>query len=297
MDSEAIQLEALKAQELSNSLACIELGINFLLLIITIVSVICAFRAYQHQKLRAKKDAACSLAKLYADEILNQMYPITTVFKESGYAEKIKNAFPLDKIEKFNVEEAVALVGEDKFQDLVKELFTISSKTIYLGKIRSAKTITERHQLADEYTTVSKETGEVKMVNTSVLQSDFYDSITSLLNNLEWFSMNFQYNLADEAVLYQSLHQTFLSNIWSLYLNICLNNQSGSDKYYTNIVWLFNYWKTRLRTLEEEALQAKHNKEQELEQLKAECTRANQRYEQAKNSQDTQIPTYTGKPL
>ena len=299
MDAQDIQLqlENLESQKLANIFAGIDVVLNLLLLLITIFSVICAFRAYQHQKLRAKKDAACSLAKLYANEILTQMFFITSVFTESGYAKKIKEAFPLDKIKKFNEEEAVALIGEERYQNLVEELFSISPSVIYRCKIRTTNSINERHQIASEYVVVSKDTKEATIINSNLLRNDFYDSINNLLNNLEWFAMNFQYNLVDEAVLYQSLHQTFLANTWSLYLNICLNNQSGSDKYFTNIVWLFNYWKDRLRNLEKQALDAKQNKEQELAQLEAECIRATQRLEKAKNSQDTQIPTYTGKPL
>ena len=51
-------------------------------------------------------------------------------------------------------------------------------------------------------------------------------------------------------MLYHSLHQTFISNVWLLYFYICKSNLTNEDKYYTNLIWLFNLWKDRLEKLQ-----------------------------------------------
>ena len=89
--------------------------------------------------------------------------------------------------------------------------------------------------------------------------------VTDSLNKLECFCMLFNYKIADEKVIYQSVHQVFLNTIKSLYINIARINKTPSDKYYTNIIELFNKWEARDRetkelekTLEKETLEKKN---------------------------------------
>lgn len=82
----------------------------------------------------------------------------------------------------------------------------------------------------------------------------YYDqSITSLLNRLEYLTMQFHTKLADEEIVYQSLHQLFLSIIKSLYGFIAYRNTKQPDKYYCNVIWLYKLWAQRYneKTLEE----------------------------------------------
>lgn len=67
-----------------------------------------------------------------------------------------------------------------------------------------------------------------------------------LLNKLEYFSMYFTCNLADEKMVYQSLHQIYLSIVKELYGWIVMaNDTNGKDRYYTNIIKLYNIWAKR----------------------------------------------------
>ena len=285
-------------------LSSIQTTINALLLILTLISVICAFIAYKHQKLRAKKDASCSLASFYANDILLRLGPINHVMTMSGIAERIKQSFSLDKISAFTMDEAKMITanGADSLSALIADLESIDPHIIYGTKILHATTIEERHELATEY--VSKatdpESGETSssLAHADLLSFEFRRDVVRLLNNLEWFAMNFRYNLADEKILYQSLHQTYLSNVWSLYLYICLNNQPGAAKYFTNTIWLFNLWKTRLRKLEKRTLRKREKNAKKAERLEHARNIAEKKYEKAKQSEKSKdIPIYTGKPL
>ena len=80
----------------------------------------------------------------------------------------------------------------------------------------------------------------------TMLISYFHSNVSTLLNKLESFALHLNSNLADEEILYPSLHQTYLKVIKYLYPHICyLNSKNIADKYFTNIVELYNNWRDR----------------------------------------------------
>jgi hypothetical protein len=70
----------------------------------------------------------------------------------------------------------------------------------------------------------------------------------TLLNNLEYFSMYFNTNVADSDTVYQSLHQTYLGLVTWLYLDISTRNREPKDHYFTNVILLFNAWNKEYNT-------------------------------------------------
>lgn len=71
-------------------------------------------------------------------------------------------------------------------------------------------------------------------------------SITCMiLNNLEHMCMNIATKVADGKYIYNSLHQQFFKAIALLYFQISLINIDNKDKYYTNIIYVYNLWKNK----------------------------------------------------
>lgn len=66
--------------------------------------------------------------------------------------------------------------------------------------------------------------------------------ITETLNELEYMCMYISTGVADEKCIYHSLHQQFLKTISYLYFYISLTNTDNKDKYYTNIITVYNMW-------------------------------------------------------
>lgn len=66
--------------------------------------------------------------------------------------------------------------------------------------------------------------------------------VNDLLNEMEYFSMNFTHKVADESVVYQSLHQTYMQAVEFLYYNISKNNRPDGRQFYTNVVELYKIW-------------------------------------------------------
>lgn len=74
------------------------------------------------------------------------------------------------------------------------------------------------------------------------LAIEFDSQVNTVLNKLEWMSMYFNLGVADENVVYQSLHQTMLNTITALYIWISYRNTDPCEKYYDNVITLFNRW-------------------------------------------------------
>lgn len=68
--------------------------------------------------------------------------------------------------------------------------------------------------------------------------------MSDVLNELEYLSMFLSSQAAGSKYVYQSLHQVFLRTVRALAVEISItNNSSYSDKYYTNLISVYNEWK------------------------------------------------------
>ena len=63
--------------------------------------------------------------------------------------------------------------------------------------------------------------------------------------------MNIVTKVADEKYIYNSLHQQFIRVINLLYIHISLTNTDNKNKYYTNIIYVYNIWKDKYIKAEE----------------------------------------------
>ena len=54
--------------------------------------------------------------------------------------------------------------------------------------------------------------------------------------------MNISSKAADSDFIYQSVHQIFLRTVRLLYLEISILNVDSTDKFYTNIIDVYNKW-------------------------------------------------------
>lgn len=77
----------------------------------------------------------------------------------------------------------------------------------------------------------------------------FDQLISSILNDLEYISMYISSQNTHSKYIYQSLHQFFIRTIKLLAPIICIFNKDYCDKYYTNIICVYNEW-CRLRNID-----------------------------------------------
>ena len=245
--------------------------------IIAVVSAFYAKRAYCHQRDRAKKEAACNLAKFYADNIIIKYSFICNVLNQSGVLEEIKKVFPIEKLNLFDMAEYRSLCHDSNTPTdfLDEELNKIDPLIILNCKVFQISNLSDRAHTLSTFAQTNN-TGNINIQNKEVLITDFQSEIINLLNTLEWFSMNCIYNLADEEIIYQSLHQTYLAMVWMLYGFICKPNTNNEDKYFSNTVKLFKLWNTR-------SIELKSETERERDKLLRQA--------------EALHPEYSGKPL
>lgn len=241
------------------------------MLLIAGISAFYAYRAYNHQKERSRKEAACKLAKYYAEVICHSYTHVSSIFRITKTEEYIREIIDINKICDFDSEELDEIlrsknVSRKEFMERVEKVDPI----VLLGyKVAFITSSHERDSILSDFIQTDNETGKQKIKNTAFLLNDFFGKITSLMNQLEWFAMNCQYGIADEELLYQSLHQTYLPMVLMLYPKISNKNTSNEDKEYTNVIWLFNKWRDRLLDIQTEAEKKKQIYQRKADQVRA----------------------------
>lgn len=146
-----------------------------------------------------------------------------------------------DNLSAFTIAEVREIYGDDFPHEYTKIRQTIDFDSIYHSILERRISINEDNFKIKKYTT--KQARQLFILDNSNLPFSFASLIDDVLNQLESVCMDISSQAAGENYIYQSLHQTFLRTIKTLSINICLrNNQKYSDKYYTNIIHVYNSW-------------------------------------------------------
>ena len=186
---------------------------------------------------------AINLANYYKDNILHSIFIIDAIYEDTGIKEILVNIKLEDMVE-FDQHELKKLISPDK-QKKIKEIVNsnafrdaLAKNSIVFGFAEQAKVVT----------TIENDKGQIEKqltINEMELFREYSNIQNMLLNNTEYFAMNFTHKTADESVVYQSLHTTYLAMMRILYFDISQNNQYGEEKLYTNAIELFNIWRSR----------------------------------------------------
>lgn len=116
--------------------------------------------------------------------------------------------------------------GLDKLINSVNFLKFIDFDLDELNELYTSEDIKNHKKIMEEYDPENK------------LRSVIYNT----LNHLEYLCMNIVTEVADEKYIYNSLHQQFLKVISLLYIEISSTNIDNKNKYYTNIIQVYNMW-------------------------------------------------------
>lgn len=213
-----------------------------------------------------QNEKAIELARIFADDIVPRSSYITSIVHCSdsfkGIAEKIKGS----DISRFNDEEFREIAGELPKDAIsrIKEDFSREEARASIAQARMklqffspddafpipAPPKTDRpgsDQTDGDYAKGKDAEIEKYWEMFSALSFQEFTSVsTDLLNCLEHFCMALNSEVADDEVLYPSLHQVFFSIVDCLYLFIChANSGNPTDRYYTHVTKLYNKWTGR----------------------------------------------------
>lgn len=175
---------------------------------------------------------AIDLSEYYKDNILKFYPAIKYIFRQTGIDE-IVNTLRIDQLHDFDIHELHTLFSPDQINKLkeIQESDTFSKKALEASIIYGLS-----------------ESNKFTNTSNTVIIAYISNMTDSLLNNMEFFALHFTHQTADESVVYQSLHQTYLDIVHDMYYDIAERNNDPTSKFYTNIISLFNIWRNKKST-------------------------------------------------
>lgn len=237
-----------------------------------------AQNTYKIANEREEKEKAIELAEIYCKDILPAMGYINEIFESIGIRKMLNKKIPVDYMKEFDKVELNGIIDSKTQKDIMNHIQKITPTHIYNARSKSGlinldeyiheqvrKTLTQiiqrKKEETDDSSDNSVEAAVEEMCATSTFKQedvkyqvallryytdlqvgDFNRVLNELLNKLEYFCMYFNTGVADDEVVYQSLHQSFLSTVQLMYFFIADKNEYSRDKYYINIIILYNKW-------------------------------------------------------
>lgn len=229
-----------------------------------------AEKDYNVKNEKSEREKAIELSKFYCDHILPKTSYLFNVLKDAGI-DKVLGDINYTDLKEFDQAELNQLLGVSKVKELKNFFSNINIKILmdnmpiirdlsieeYLEDINTItyeKITGRRTSLAEEEAVAETESEnrEKEMIDkiahayhVKKHRNEYMRTLEDCLNLLEYFCMSFNNGIADEETVYQSLHQSFLGTVKLVYFHIAIQNTTGKDKYYTNIIKLFNKWSIR----------------------------------------------------
>lgn len=209
---------------------------------------------YERERDRVQK--AIDLAGYYKDNILPNILIIQEIYEKTGILDIIDN-ISIDKMNNFDILELTNNLSKKQIQRIE---YIVKSKTFTDTLVQSSI----NYYFGNNYiceTSAEMDGKEVKSIKVDEknLKLEYARMLLQTTNNLEFFAMHFMHNTADETVVYQSLHSTYIELIRVLYYDLSSNNKNGEDKTFTNIIWLFNIWEDRAIQQKQKEAEASRN--------------------------------------
>ena len=246
---------------------------------IGIFGIICAaiWALYEFDKSRIsnKQEKAADIAKIFSDDLLTKCGIVIAVYQNSPIKGLLEQIDTLNSpFEHFTTEELREITNTDDFPSLYKkdrdridfdEIYfkileqRICTKSEYLEKNKKS---TKDKEIKESKKFSTEEARGLFILDNSNLPFHFFNLVDDVLNRLEHVCMNISSHAAGSMFIYQSLHQMFFDTINTLAFEISIrNNGKYSDKFYTNIIYVYNEWQKNYRkSRKNEALRKNQNK-------------------------------------
>lgn len=217
------------------------------------------FKKNQNAK---KQEKAVQIAREFSNDLIYKCDIIYHVYKLSSLKDFLKfDEKDYEDFKYFNVEELRKIYDNDNFPTTFENLKRNSAKEldsvyhsllkIYTSEYSNQKSphvnITIKNQKVQIHGSSSNTEDNKKELDIFKYQYanfpyHFSDLESELLNQLEYICMDISSKATDSKYIYQSLHQMFLRTIRTLAADISISNKNFYNKYYTNIIHVYNSW-------------------------------------------------------
>lgn len=195
-------------------------------------TAIWSMHQYIKSKLSKQQEKASQIATDFADNLIEKMGLISKTLLKNSYIQKVTSIFDnhpecLSQFTTFEIDDILVAENEDEDVDVFKNFKDI---------LCSEDTQKEyQNFLNEKYSEKEQEK----------FNSKFPVLVESTLNHLEAICITITSQAAGSEFIYDSLHQTFLKTIKILAVLIAANNNNNVDKYFTNIIQVYNMWNKR----------------------------------------------------
>lgn len=193
---------------------------------------------------RNQQEKGAEISKMVSQVLLTKCTILGSVILKS----ELNDIFNFDDLKpstfrNFDNNELMKLFKEpDRASIQIKSILTSNDiQQIYFRVLETNISQQDYNDLSDKKYD-DEEARKLFILDNANLPFSFLELINSTLNDLEYISMYIASQSTDSKYVYQSLHQFFLRTVKILAPIICLQNKNYSDKYYVNIIHVYNYW-------------------------------------------------------
>ena len=177
-------------------------------------------------------------------------YTKNKISKQQEKASEIAQDFSNTLIEKMGIISDV-LMPNHEVQKMVTKI--VKSKKLNQFTTLEIRNILEDEKCFEKYDKIihSKRTqkryNEILEERYNDIEKNRFDSyfpllVENTLNHLEAICINISSQAAGSQFIYDSLHQSFLRTIEILSIKLSSNNRNNVDKYFTNIIQVYDMW-------------------------------------------------------
>lgn len=186
-----------------------------------IVTAFWSIYQFTKSKILKQQEKASEIAQDFSDNLIERMGLISDVLMPNQEVQNMIKKLDTSKLTQFTVVEMLEIMNDEKCFEKFHKI--INSK-------RTQKRYNET--LNSRYNKIEKEK----------FDSYFPLLIENTLNKLEAICINISSQAAGSQFIYESLHQMFLSTVEILSIRISSSNANNVDKYYVNIISVYNMW-------------------------------------------------------
>lgn len=218
--------------------------LQILPIIISCIALTVSILSFKYKKNSGKIDKAIELANIYRS-LIKDISEFSKIIDTHKHIHELIFKINIDKENLFTYEELNKFYSETDIKDLNSFFNGNGMDPVILQSIYIQNKINNGELSSFIIHKNNNDKGnklEYERISDAYICSYYHFRFVDFLNKLEYFAMAFVQNVADDDVVYSSLHQTYFAIIRYFYFLIVFRNRSTESKYYTNITELYKKW-------------------------------------------------------
>lgn len=237
------------------------------------VGTVVAIIQYTFNSNIARQDAekqkiveAAKMANEFRKTVIPLMNKLAIAYSDDELNKKVIKYLEQADLQKFNKSELEKLFPNESYIKYRVGLGYHYASEVYPHFQDKAKELLllEKNGSTDQAENVRKEV--YNMVRDAALEVSGY--CTELSNTLEYLSICFNTNIADEKTVYQSLHKSYFQAVHMIYIFTFESNENERDRLYYNTSSLYKKWMTIYKKKEREEEEAENKINADIDRMK-----------------------------